>query len=176
MGASHLIEIHADDTYCKILQDYFDAYDGQEDCQTVPDNEQDGICVSYNGKKTVFEAPVRLGDLMDRVAFLRKNTYEDDRISFGNGAVLEVYSGHFRHGNVQTSLTEKEVAVLVYLNQHKDRCITRDELLQVVWQYAEGVETHTLETHIYRLRQKIEDDPSCPSTLITDGNGYRLGV
>lgn len=72
-------------------------------------------------------------------------------------------------------LTEKETALLVYMARRRGgNAVTRDELLENVWDYADGVETHTLETHIYRLRQKIEPDPSSPSILVTEEDGYRL--
>jgi len=74
-------------------------------------------------------------------------------------------------------LTEKETAILVYLSQQdKGVPIGRQTLLDAVWGYAQGVETHTLETHIYRLRQKIEDDPADPKTLLTVEDGYVLAV
>ncbi len=173
----HLIEISADEAYCKVLQEYLQANDNGEGYKISATNAHDGVRVSYKGKKKDFDRPVRLGEVMDRIAFLRENTSGDERIFFGNGGVLDVYSGHFqRQDGDGAPLTEKEVSILVYLHQHKGKCVTRDELLQAVWQYVEGVETHTLETHIYRLRQKIESDPSRPLILVTDGSGYRLGV
>lgn len=73
-------------------------------------------------------------------------------------------------------LTEKEVAILCYLKESAGSSVSRQALLDAVWAYADGVETHTLETHIYRLRQKIEADPSAPKILLTAEDGYRLGV
>ncbi len=54
------------------------------------------------------------------------------------------------------------------------RSVSREVLLQEVWGYNSFVSTHTLETHIYRLRQKIETDVSNPSVLVTEGGGYKL--
>lgn len=73
-------------------------------------------------------------------------------------------------------LTEKETALLEILVKAKGEAVHRDILLQNVWRYAPDVETHTLETHIYRLRQKIEDDPANPMIVVThdDGDGYYL--
>ena len=71
-------------------------------------------------------------------------------------------------------LTEKETAILKFLYRAGDKVVTRDVLLHEVWGYNAGVTTHTLETHVYRLRQKIEKDPSHSQLLITDAGGYRL--
>ena len=71
-------------------------------------------------------------------------------------------------------LTEKEVGILKYLYRARDRSVNRQRLLHEVWGYNSAVATHTLETHIYRLRVKIEDYPAKPLLLITDSQGYRL--
>jgi DNA-binding response OmpR family regulator len=71
-------------------------------------------------------------------------------------------------------LTEKEAAIIKYLYRAGDKVITRDVLLEEVWGYNSGVTTHTLETHVYRLRQKIERDPSNAEILVTESGGYKL--
>ncbi len=71
-------------------------------------------------------------------------------------------------------LTEKETSILKYLYRSGEKVVTRDVLLHEVWGYNAGVTTHTLETHIYRLRQKIERDPSSAELLITEMGGYKL--
>jgi DNA-binding response OmpR family regulator len=71
-------------------------------------------------------------------------------------------------------LTEKETAILKFLFRSGDRVVSRDVLLNEVWGYNSGVTTHTLETHVYRLRQKIEQDPSNAELLVTEPGGYRL--
>ena len=78
-------------------------------------------------------------------------------------------------GKTPLRLTEKEVAILSFLAERKGVPVSREDLLAHVWSYAEGVETHTLETHIYRLRQKIEADPSSPTILVTKEDGYAIG-
>jgi DNA-binding response OmpR family regulator len=74
----------------------------------------------------------------------------------------------------KTRLTEKETNILKYLYRAGGKPITRDVLLTEVWGYNAGVTTHTLETHVYRLRQKIEPDPANARLLMTDAGGYRL--
>jgi DNA-binding response OmpR family regulator len=76
--------------------------------------------------------------------------------------------------NKKIRLTEKETSILKYLYRAGDRPVGRDTLLGEVWGYNAGVTTHTLETHIYRLRQKIERDPSHAEILVTEPGGYRL--
>ena len=71
-------------------------------------------------------------------------------------------------------LTEKETMILEFLFQAGDEVVGRNKLLGEVWGYNVGVTTHTLETHIYRLRQKIEVDPSNAQILVTQPGGYRL--
>ena len=71
-------------------------------------------------------------------------------------------------------LTEKETSILKYLYRAGEKPVARDELLAEVWGYNAGVTTHTLETHVYRLRQKIESDPANSKLLLTEAGGYRL--
>ena len=71
-------------------------------------------------------------------------------------------------------LTEKETNILKFLYRTNGGVVPRDVLLHEVWGYNAGVTTHTLETHIYRLRQKIEPDTANPRILATESGGYRL--
>ena len=120
--------------------------------------------------------PVRLGVLVARVrAQLRQFELSDD-VTFQIGP----YSFHpaskmlKTSGNKKVRLTEKETAILKYLYRVGDKPVPRDQLLGEVWGYNAGVTTHTLETHIYRLRQKIEPTPGATTLLVTDPQGYRL--
>lgn len=76
--------------------------------------------------------------------------------------------------NRKIHLTEKETAILKYLYRAGKKTVGRDVLLGEVWGYNAAVATHTLETHIYRLRQKIEHDPANAEILVTEIGGYRL--
>jgi DNA-binding response OmpR family regulator len=71
-------------------------------------------------------------------------------------------------------LTEKEANIIRFLYRADRKPVPRDILLQEVWGYNSNVTTHTLETHVYRLRQKIERDPQRAEILVTDSGGYRL--
>lgn len=77
-------------------------------------------------------------------------------------------------GDEHAKLTDKEVQLLRILGEAGQAGLSRDDLLGKVWGYKEGLDTHTLETHIYRLRQKMEADPAAPILLLTIEGGYRL--
>jgi len=76
--------------------------------------------------------------------------------------------------NKSIRLTEKENNILKFLYKNLGNTVNRETLLHEVWGYNSKVTTHTLETHIYRLRQKIEDNPSNACFLITEPGGYKL--
>jgi DNA-binding response OmpR family regulator len=73
-------------------------------------------------------------------------------------------------------LTSKEVEVLKFFHRHANRDVSRQVLMDEVWGYNAGVTSHTLETHVYRLRQKIETDPTHCRLLVSVPSGYRLDV
>ena len=72
-----------------------------------------------------------------------------------------------------TKLTEKEVDIIKYLYQNAPQIASKEELLEKVWEYSTDATTHTVETHIYRLRQKVEKDGGS-QLIITENNGYKL--
>ena len=76
--------------------------------------------------------------------------------------------------NRRIKLTEKEVGILKYLYRAGAKSVSRKTLLNEIWGYNAAVETHTLETHIHRLRQKIEPDPAHCCILLTVNGGYKL--
>ena len=80
------------------------------------------------------------------------------------------------HDNNEIQLTEKETDILKFLYHTVEDVVPRNILLQEVWGYNNSVTTHTLETHIYRLRQKIERNPSVAKLLVTESGGYRLEI
>jgi DNA-binding response OmpR family regulator len=71
-------------------------------------------------------------------------------------------------------LTDKEAAILKHLYRSQARAIDRQSLLREIWGYNSAMTSHTLETHIYRLRQKMEPDPTKPIMVITESGAYRL--
>lgn len=83
---------------------------------------------------------------------------------------------HDKKKQRRVRLTDKEAGLLKFLHRAKSAGVTRQVLLDQIWGYNANVTTHTLETHIYRLRQKIEMDPSSPRLLVTSPGGYGLNL
>ena len=99
----------------------------------------------------------------------------DESFEFdGRSLDFKNYQAISPHGRF--TLTRKECMVMKYLIQRAGQVVSRDQLLNEVWGYNAAVTTHTLETHVYRLRQKIEEDPSNAKILLTKPGGYLLHV
>jgi DNA-binding response OmpR family regulator len=144
---------------------------------TGADSDSDTILGLDAGANDYIPKPFRLSVLLARLrAHLRQHEASEDAVfrigpyTFRPSAKLLVEAS----GRRKVRLTEKETAILKYLYRAGDRVIGRDTLLGEVWGYNAGVTTHTLETHVYRLRQKIEKQPSKAEILITEPGGYRL--
>lgn len=79
-----------------------------------------------------------------------------------------------KRNNRRVKLTERETSILQYLYKIKDRIVTKSELLKHVWGYHPDAATHTIETHIYRMRQKVEGDDPNAQLILTENGGYCL--
>ena len=144
---------------------------------TAVDSDADAILGLDSGANDYVTKPFRLGVLLARLrAQLRQFEQSEDAVftigpySFRPAAKLLLDE----EKNQKVRLTEKETAILKYLYRVGSKVVGRDTLLGEVWGYNAGVTTHTLETHVYRLRQKIERDPSNAEILVTEPGGYRL--
>ena len=143
---------------------------------TGHDTDSDTILGLESGANDYVTKPFRFAVLLARIrAQLRQHEASED-------AVFTIGPFTFRpssklllnaKGN-KVRLTEKETAILRFLYRAGQKPVTRETLLQEVWGYNSGVTTHTLETHIYRLRQKVERDATTPSILVTETGGYKL--
>jgi DNA-binding response OmpR family regulator len=143
---------------------------------TGANTDSDTILGLEAGANDYVPKPFRFAVLLARIrAQLRSHEASEDAIfpigpySFRPGAKLLVND---RGSKIR--LTDKETAILRYLFRAGQRPVPRETLLQEVWGYNSGVTTHTLETHIYRLRQKIEKDPANAMLLVTEAGGYKL--
>ena len=164
--------------------------DGREACRTMRNHgvrtpvimltgatsDSDTILGLDAGANDYVTKPFRFAVLLARIrAHLRSHEQSED-------AVFRIGPYEFRPaGKVlidpkakKIRLTEKETNILKYLYRAGARPVPREELLTEVWGYNAGVTTHTLETHVYRLRQKIEPEPGSAKLLITEAGGYRL--
>jgi DNA-binding response OmpR family regulator len=144
---------------------------------TGADTDADTILGLDSGANDYVTKPFRLGVLLARLrAHIRQHERSDDAVfvigpyTFQPSAKLLLNNDT----NKKIRLTDKEAAILKYLYRTGSRVISREVLLDEVWGYNAGVTTHTLETHVYRLRQKIEPDPSSARILVTEAGGYRL--
>lgn len=143
---------------------------------TGQDSEADTVLGLEAGANDYVTKPFRFAVLLARIrAQLRQHEQSEDAVfTIGHYTFRPSAKTLIDQKGQKIRLTEKETAILKYLYRAGDKVITRDVLLHEVWGYNSGVTTHTLETHIYRLRQKIERDPSKAELLVTDVGGYKL--
>lgn len=144
---------------------------------TGADSEADTILGLDSGANDYVPKPFRLGVLLARIrAQLRQHEQSEDAVFTIGPYAFKPSAKQLvdEERDVKVRLTEKEVAILKYLYRMGEKVVTREVLLDEVWGYNAEVATHTLETHIYRLRQKIEPDPSNAQILVTEAGGYRL--
>ncbi len=143
---------------------------------TGQDSESDTILGLEAGANDYVTKPFRFAVLLARIrAQLRQHEQSEDAVfTIGHYSFRPSGKMLVDERGQKIRLTEKETAILKFLHRAGEKVITRDVLLHEVWGYNSGVTTHTLETHIYRLRQKIEKDPSRAELLVTDVGGYKL--
>lgn len=128
------------------------------------------------GANDYITKPFKFAVLLARIrAQLRQHEQSEDAVfAIGQYTFKPASKMLIDEKGSKVRLTEKETSILKYLYRAGERVVTRDVLLHEVWGYNAGVTTHTLETHIYRLRQKIEKDPSNAELLVTEMGGYKL--
>lgn len=145
---------------------------------TGADSDADTILGLDAGANDYVVKPFKFSVLLARVrAHMRSHEQSED-------AVFKVGPYEFRPSvkmlvteeDKKIRLTEKETSILKFLYRAGGKPVSRDILLDEVWGYNSGVTTHTLETHVYRLRQKIEPEPSNATILLTESGGYRLAL
>jgi DNA-binding response OmpR family regulator len=143
---------------------------------TAASGDSDQILGLDSGANDYVTKPFRFGVLLARIRAQLRSHEQSEDASFHIGPFEFRPAAKLLLDDKQKKirLTEKETAILKYLYRASDKSVSREELLAEVWGYNAGVTTHTLETHVYRLRQKIEPEPANARLLITEGGGYRL--
>jgi DNA-binding response OmpR family regulator len=159
---------------CKILRK--GGFKGPIVMLTAQGSDSETILGLEAGANDYVTKPFKFAVLLARIrAQLRQHEQSEDAVftigaySFKPAAKMLIDE---KGGKIR--LTEKETSILKYLYRAGEKVVSRDVLLHEVWGYNAGVTTHTLETHIYRLRQKIEKDPSNAELLVTETGGYKL--
>ena len=143
---------------------------------TANDGDSDTILGLDAGANDYVTKPFKFPVLLARIrAQLRQHEQSEDAVfQLGPYTFKPSMKLLLTEDEKKIRLTEKETNILKFLYRASDGVVPRDILLHEVWGYNAGVTTHTLETHVYRLRQKIEADPSNASLLVTESGGYRL--
>jgi DNA-binding response OmpR family regulator len=189
-GASGLEKAKTETPDLVILDVGLPDLDGREVCRlmrkanvrcpimmlTGQDGEADQILGLDAGANDYLTKPFRFNILLARIrAHMRSHAQSEDAV-FKIGPYSFRPSAKLLQGpnNAKIRLTEKETSILKFLFRAGDKVVGRETLLHEVWGYNPAVTTHTLETHIYRLRQKIESDPTHARLLVTESGGYRL--
>ncbi|MBT5767159.1 MAG: response regulator transcription factor [Kordiimonadaceae bacterium] len=144
---------------------------------TANASEADTILGLDAGKNDYVTKPFEFGILLARVrAHLRQHLISEDAsypvghyvFKPGDKILTDEETGE------KIRLTEKETAILKFLKRAEGATISREKLLNEVWGYNANVTTHTLETHVYRLRQKIESDQTKAKIILTESGGYSM--
>ncbi|MEM9837540.1 MAG: response regulator transcription factor [Pseudomonadota bacterium] len=167
-------------------------YDGRDLCRklreggfkspivmlTGRDSDDDQINGLEAGANDYVTKPFKFAVLLARLrAHMRSHEQSEDAVfKIGPYAFKPAVKMLIDRDDRRIKLTEKESSILKYLYRAGGRPVSRDTLLNEVWGYNSGVTTHTLETHVYRLRQKIEPQPGANALLLTESGGYRLAL
>ena len=129
-----------------------------------------------NLKKQIIidKSPININDLIQtlNINFLKSKFIEQSKIDLGRYN-LDLNSRILNQNEKELELTEKESSILIFLKQSKDP-VKIDQLQEKVWGYNSELETHTVETHVYRLRKKINDKFYDNEFIIIDKEGYFL--
>jgi DNA-binding response OmpR family regulator len=143
---------------------------------TGHNTDSDTILGLESGANDYVTKPFRFAVLLARIrAQLRQHEASEDAIFTIGPYTFRPRSKLFVNPKgKKVRLTDKETSILRYLYRAGQQAISRETLLREVWGYNSGITTHTVETHIYRLRQKIEEDAAVPVILVTESSGYRL--
>jgi DNA-binding response OmpR family regulator len=145
---------------------------------TAQSGDADHVLGLRSGADDFLAKPISFVVLLERVntQLKRHQASEDAVLPLGPYRFKPAMKLLLTADEKKIRLTEKETSILRYLYRANGKPVAREELLDQVWGYHREANTHTLETHVYRLRQKIEPDPQNARLLITETGGYRLQI
>ena len=156
-------------------------YENERELENLEnDNLSDYLVIAKkklsNLKKQIIieKPPININDLIQtlNINFLKSKFIEQSKIDLGRYN-LDLNSRILNQNEKELELTEKESSILIFLKQSKDP-VKIDQLQKKVWGYNSQLETHTVETHVYRLRKKINDKFYDNEFIISDKKGYFL--
>ena len=118
--------------------------------------------------------PLNISKLVERIniEFLKIQFNSQSKVQLNN-YVIDLNSREMLLNNIKLKLTEKEINTITYLSK-ENKPVSIDELQEKVWSYQSDIETHTVETHIYRLRKKISNSFNDNEFILSKKNGYQI--
>ncbi len=137
------------------------------------------VDIDHSAFEKIFETPLRLGQLVEYARKLIAQKEQHKKLApirFGDDIFFDPRTYFLNHKTDKKHilLTKKEAEIILFLSKNVDKSVSRQDMLDEVWGYASTVETHTLETHIYRLRQKLKNEFGLDDFLVTNDEGYIL--
>ncbi len=136
------------------------------------------VVLTQQDKKTpeavVLKKPIQFEFVLNEIEeiLLKRSLKEGEQFKIGRGIIVDRYKRILKTSGMEIELTEKEVSLLDMM-AHSEESVSREHLLSQIWGYQKGIDTHTLETHIYRLRQKLEEKLGY-DLIVTKENGYSI--
>ena len=134
------------------------------------------IYLNISNQIILNNTPINILKLVEKInaEFLKIQFYNQSEIKLSN-YILDLNSRELTWKNIKIRLTEKETNTIIYLSKSQ-RSVTVGELQKKVWSYKSDIETHTVETHIYRLRKKILKAFNDDQFIISENNGYQINL
>ena len=134
------------------------------------------IYSNINNQFLLNNTPINILKLLEKIntEFLKIQFYNQSELKISN-FIIDLNSRELIRKNKKLRLTEKETNTIIYLSK-SHRPVTIDELQKKVWRYKSDIETHTVETHIYRLRKKILKTFNDDQFIISENNGYQINL
>jgi len=130
--------------------------------------------LKFDNQFVLSQLPIKIFKMIEKLNIeLLKHQFVEQSQFIINDYIIDINAREMSSKNVQLKLTEKEVNTIIYLSK-SDKPISINELQTNVWDYYSDIETHTVETHIYRLRKKISKNFFDDNFIISKNNGYQI--